>query len=114
MAPMIIPRTATHTLLKSMAGIIRLKNVAASIMPAENPSMMSNSLSETFLVNNTGSAPAPVARPAIELAAMPSQIISALISVTYSLHVVCEGISSKKRRGDCRGKCSLKEFGDEG
>jgi hypothetical protein len=51
-------------------------------MPAENPSMMSSSLSETFLVNSTGKAPTPVAKPAIELAAMPSQIISVLICVT--------------------------------
>ena len=84
MAPMIIPRTAIHTLLRSMAGIMRLKKVAASIMPAENPSMMSNSLSETFLVNSTGRAPAPVAKPAIELAAMPSQIISLLTHTTFT------------------------------
>jgi len=34
------------------------------------------------LVNSTGRAPAPVARPAIVLAAMPSKIISVLICVT--------------------------------
>ncbi len=53
--------------------------MAASITPAENPSITSNNLSEIRLVNNTGMAPAPVAKPATKLAMEPSQMISVLI-----------------------------------
>jgi hypothetical protein len=65
-----------------MAGTIKLKEVAASITPAENPSITSKSLSEIRFVNNTGKAPAPVASPANRLAPKPSQMISELMNVT--------------------------------
>jgi hypothetical protein len=65
-----------------MEGINRLKDVAASITPAANPSIVSKSLSETLLVNNTGKAPKPVAKPATKLAAVPSQITSPFINNT--------------------------------
>jgi hypothetical protein len=58
-----------------MAGTIKLKEVAASITPAENPSITPISLSETFRVNRTGSAPAPVAKPVTALATKPSRIV---------------------------------------
>ncbi len=45
--------------------------------PAENPSMTSSNRSEIRLVNSTGMAPAPVAKPAAKLAMDPSQMISA-------------------------------------
>lgn len=68
-----------------MAGTNRLNDVAANITPAENPSITSNNLSDTFEVNNTGKAPAPVANPAIKLATEPSKIVSS-INLFYSLY----------------------------
>ena len=114
MAPMIIPRTAIQTLLRSMAGIMRLKKVAANAMPAENPSMISSSLSETFLVNSTGRTPAPVAKPAIELAAIPSQIVSVLTHHLSFARNACGEFFKKKEGGNGGGKRLLEEFGDEG
>jgi|GEM_PF-3135772 len=61
-APKIIPRTETHTPPEPIAGIKRLKKVAASITPAENPSIISKNLSETFFMNKIGRAPMPVAK----------------------------------------------------
>jgi hypothetical protein len=75
-APSIIPNAVTHGPLKSIAGTIKLNDVAASITPAENPSITSNSLSDICLVKRTGNAPAPVARPATKLASAPNQIMS--------------------------------------
>ncbi len=78
-APSTSPKTATKGPFKLIAGTIKLKEVAASITPAENPSIISSNLSEIRLVNNTGMAPAPVAKPATKLAMEPSQMISVLI-----------------------------------
>jgi hypothetical protein len=64
-----------------MAGTIKLKEVAASITPAENPSMTSSNQSDIRLVNSTGMAPAPVAKPAAKLAMDPSQMISAFMEL---------------------------------
>ncbi len=44
-----------------------IKEVAASITPAENPSITSRTLSETFFTSKIGKAPAPVASPAANL-----------------------------------------------
>ncbi len=63
---------ATHGPLNSIAGTIKLNDVAASITPAEKPSMTSSNLSEIRLVNNTGKAPAPVANPANKLQMTPN------------------------------------------
>jgi hypothetical protein len=57
----------------SRAGTIRLKQVAASMTPAEKPSSTSNSLSEIRLANNVGNAPTPVANPAAKQAMKPTQ-----------------------------------------
>ncbi|MEM3028063.1 MAG: hypothetical protein QW220_04980 [Candidatus Bathyarchaeia archaeon] len=81
-APNAIPRTATHMPPRPIAGTRRLKNVAASITLAENPSIISKILSETFLVNKTGNAPTPLANPARKLAAEPSQMASKSIPNT--------------------------------
>ncbi len=56
----------------SKLGIIREKEVAASITPAANPSKLSNIFSEIFLVKNIGIAPIPVIRPATVLASIPN------------------------------------------
>ena len=77
----IIPITTIHGPPKSIAGTIKLNDVAASITPAEKPSIMSSSLSETFLAKSTGKAPAPVAKPATKLATEPRNINSKLISI---------------------------------
>jgi hypothetical protein len=61
-----------------MAGTRRLNDVAASMTPAENPSMISRSRSEICLVNKIGRAPAPVAKPATRLAIDPNHTISVL------------------------------------
>ena len=73
-APNERPKTATATPPISNAGIIRLNEVAASITPAEKPSITSRALSDTFLVKRTGKAPAPVASPARKLASAPKTI----------------------------------------
>gem|GEM_PF-2287529 len=75
-APIARPTTATHTLPSSMAGTMRLKEEAASITPAAKPSITSRRRSEIRLKNRTGTAPAPVARPAARLAVNPSLITS--------------------------------------
>ena len=84
-APRVNPRVAVHMLLRFMAGVRRLKNVAASMIPAENPSMVSRVLSEMFFVNSMGRAPMPVAKPASMLADEPIHMASMIIVVEVFL-----------------------------
>lgn len=81
-APRRIPNTATHAPPRSRDGTNRLKDVAVNITPAANPSIVSNNLSEIRLVNNTGRAPKPVAKPATKLAIVPINIISPFTNIT--------------------------------
>ncbi len=62
--------------------------------PAENPSMTSSNLSDTFFVNNTGKDPTPVANPAARLATDPSRIISSII---FCPQILVATIGDKKR-----------------
>jgi len=78
-APNDRPKTAIAIPPISIAGTIKLKEVAASITPAENPSITSRTLSETFFTNQTGRAPAPVASPAAKLAIAPKVMKSIFI-----------------------------------
>ena len=80
-APNVSPKMLTKTPPISKAGIIRLKDVAASITPAEKPNITSSSLSETFFVIRIGKAPKPVARPARRLASKPNVTISIKVHV---------------------------------
>ncbi len=59
----------------SMAGITRLKEVAASIMPAAVPNNASITLLEISRAKNIGRVPALVASPAVKLARKPTKII---------------------------------------
>lgn len=59
----------------SMAGMIKLKEVAANMTPAAKPNMVSNSRWDIFFEKNIGIAPNPVAHPAATLARKPTSII---------------------------------------
>jgi hypothetical protein len=88
-APKRSPTTAIHGPPNSRDGINKLKDVAANITPAANPSITSNSLSEIRLVKRTGKVPAPVANPAIRLATAPIRTTSEPMTFT---HLVRSGI----------------------
>ena len=73
-APAAIPRAVIQTPFSppnSMAGMMRLKQVAASMTPAAKPSITFSTRRDTSLTASTGSAPTPVASPAAVLATMP-------------------------------------------
>jgi hypothetical protein len=59
-------------------GMMRENEVAANITPAPNPSIMALVKGRTVLTRNrTGTAPSPVARPAMRPAMLPIQISEA-------------------------------------
>jgi len=79
----------------------------ASMTPAENPGMISNNHSEIFIINNTGKAPAPVAKPAARLATEPSRIVSSIMTI----HKLLQYLMAKK--GGKGEKGLPEELGDE-
>lgn len=70
---MVAPFTPLPAL--SIAGIIKLKEVAANITPAAKPSKQSSNLRETLVFIKTGKAPSPVNIPVPKLQIIPTKIM---------------------------------------
>ncbi len=82
-ADRIIPNTVGPSPPSLRAGTIRLKAAADSIIPAAKPSNASYILWGISLKIITGMAPRPVARPAIKLTIIASNILIPLLFYLY-------------------------------